>query len=109
LNALAQWLGRAATRAGIAFMKSLAFLPLSWVRALGTGLGWVLYRLIGARRRVVLANLSACFPDLSEAQRRKLARETFVCFSQAWLDRAWLWHGPKAWVQRRVRLTCAVH
>ena len=109
MNALGQWLGRAATRAGIALMKSLAFLPLSWVRALGAGLGWVLYGLIGARRRVVLANLALCFPDLSEAQRRALALETFVCFSQAWLDRAWLWHGPKAWVQRRVRLTGAVH
>lgn len=109
MKALGQWLGRAATRAGIALMKSLAFLPLSWVRALGAGLGWVLYRLIGARRRVTLVNLALCFPDLSEAQRRKLARQTFVCFSQAWLDRAWLWHGPKAWVQRRVRLTGAVH
>jgi KDO2-lipid IV(A) lauroyltransferase len=109
LKALAQWLGRLATRASIAFMKGLAFLPLSWVRALGAGLGWVLYGLIGARRRVVQANLALCFPDLSEAQRRKLALETFVCFSQAWLDRAWLWHGPKAWVQRRVQMTGAVH
>ncbi len=90
-------------------MKILAFLPLSWVRALGAGLGWILYRLIGARRRVVLANLALCFPELSELERRKLARETFVCFSQAWLDRAWLWHGPKAWVQRRVKMTGAVH
>ena len=60
MKTLAQWLGRAATRAGIALMKSLAFLPLSWVRALGAGLGWVLYRLIGARRRVVLATGLCC-------------------------------------------------
>jgi KDO2-lipid IV(A) lauroyltransferase len=90
-------------------MKGLAFLPLSWVRALGAGLGWILYGLIGARRRVVHANFRVCFPELSEAKRRKLARETFVCFSQAWLDRAWLWHAPAAWVRRRVQLTGAVH
>lgn len=104
-----QGLGALATHAGIAFMKALAFLPLSWVRALGAGLGWILYGLIGARRRVVHANFRVCFPELSEAGRRQLARQTFVCFSQAWLDRAWLWHGPQDWVRRRVRLTGAVH
>ena len=100
--------GHAMTRAGIAFMKALAWLPLPAVRALGTVLGWVLYGLIGARRRVVQANFAVCFPALSKAARRKLAIETFVCFSQAWLDRAWLWHAPEAWVRQRVRLTGAV-
>ena len=104
-----QWPGWLATQAGIGLMKALAFLPLPVIRALGTGLGRVLYVLIGARRRVVHANFQACFPELSEGERHKLARQTFVCFSQAWLDRAWLWHAPKAWVQRRVRLTGALH
>lgn len=103
-----QWVGHLATEGGIAFMKALAWLPLPLVRALGTGLGWVLYGLVGARRRVVHANFRVCFPALSAAERRKLALQTFVYFSQAWLDRAWLWHAPKAWVQRRVRLTGAV-
>lgn len=104
-----QRLSQFATRAGIAFMKGLAVLPLSWIRVLGTGLGWVLYPLVGSRRRVVLANFAVCFPGLSETERRQLARQTFVYFSQAWLDRAWLWHAPREWVQRRVRLTGAVH
>ncbi|MEO8014575.1 lipid A biosynthesis acyltransferase [Polaromonas sp.] len=97
------------TRVGIAFMKALAWLPLPAVRALGTMLGWVLYGLIGARRRVVHANFSVCFPALSKAERRKLAIKTFVCFSQAWLDRAWLWHAPEQCVRQRVRLTGATH
>ena len=96
------------TRAGIAFMKTLAWLPLPVVRALGALLGWLLYGLIGARRRVVHANFAVCFPALSKAERRRLAMQTFVCFSQAWLDRAWLWHAPEAWVRQRVRLTGAV-
>lgn len=102
-------IGHAMTRVGIAFMKALAWLPLPAVRALGTLLGWVLYGLIGARRRVVHANFSVCFPALSKAERRKLAIQTFVCFSQAWLDRAWLWHAPAQCVRQRVRLTGAVH
>ena len=104
-----EWAAQVLTEAGIVFMKALAFLPLAWIRALGAALGWVLYRLVASRRRVVLTNLAMCFPALSQAERQRLARQTFVCFSQAWLDRAWLWHAPKAWVQRRVRLTGAVH
>lgn len=108
LNKLRKWAGAAATQAGIAFMKTLAWLPLPAVRALGRALGWVLYALIGARRRVVHANFAVCFPELSDVERRALAIQTFVCFSQAWLDRAWLWHAPEKWVRQRVRLTGAV-
>lgn len=103
-----QWLSELTTRAGIALMQVLAFMPLSWIRALGTLLGWLLYALVGSRRRVVRANLALCFPALGEAARRRLTRQTFVYFAQAWLDRSWLWHAPQAWVRRRVRLTGAV-
>lgn len=90
-------------------MQVLAVFPLPLARALGVALGWALYGLVGARRRVVQANLQLCFPSLGEAERRQLTRQTFVYFAQAWLDRAWLWHAPQAWVRRRVRLTGAVH
>ncbi|MFC5521297.1 lysophospholipid acyltransferase family protein [Polaromonas jejuensis] len=96
------------TRAGIAFMRGLSVLPLSWIRSLGVVFGWALYALVGSRRRVVLTNLSLCFPERSEAERRKLAQQTFIYFAQAWLDRAWLWHAPEALVQQRVQLTGAV-
>ncbi len=105
---LSSFFSNLTTRGGIAFMQVLAFLPLSWIRALGAGLGWLLYALVGSRRRVVQRNLSLCFPERSEAERRKLTQQTFICFAQAFLDRAWLWHAPKAWVQRRVQLTGAV-
>lgn len=104
-----QLLGIFTTRAGIVFMQVIALLPLSWIRALGAGLGWVLYVLVGSRRRVVQSNLFLCFPERSEAERRKLTQQTFVYFAQAFMDRAWLWHAPKSWVQRRVQLSGAVH
>ncbi len=89
-------------------MRCTALLPLSWVRGLGVLLGWVLYLLVGARRRVVLTNLRLCFPTWSEAQLRHHTRETFVFFAKAWLDRGWLWHGSEAVLRRRLRLSGAV-
>ena len=96
-------------RAGIWFMQSLARLPLSWLRALGWLLGQVLYLLVWPRRRVALRNLQLCYPEASAAQRRAWARQTFVYFCQAWLDRSWLWSAPQAVVAQRVQLQGALH
>ena len=97
------------TRLFLALLRWSAVLPLPWLRVLGVLLGWVLYRVVGSRRRVVLTNLRLCFPQWSEAAVRACARQTFVFFAQAWLDRGWLWHGNAALVKKRLRLTGAVH
>ena len=60
---------------------------------------------IPSRRRVVQTNLRVCFPHLSDAARVALARQTFVYFAQAWLDRSWLWHRSAACIQSRVQLS----
>jgi KDO2-lipid IV(A) lauroyltransferase len=102
-------LARLGTHAGIVFMRLLAPLPLPWVRRLGVCLGYVLYAVVLPRRRVVQTNLALCFPALSAAERRALARQSFVYFAQTWLDRSWLWHGPRAVLMQRLRLCGAVH
>lgn len=94
---------------GIGVMHLLGRLPLAWVRALGWLLGCVLYVLAVPRRRVAQINLRRCFPDRSAGQIRALALRTFVHFSQAWLDRGWLWHGSPAVVRRRLSLVGAVN
>jgi KDO2-lipid IV(A) lauroyltransferase len=96
------------SRAGIQFMRLLARLPLSWVRALGRALGVFLYWVIWPRRHVVEANLRTCFPQWSEAERKRATREVFIHVAQAWLDRGWLWHGDPQVTRRRLVLTGAV-
>ena len=95
------------SRIGIAFMRLLGQLPLSWVRALGWGLGWILFAVASRRRHVVRVNLRLCYPDQSPQQIRALAVQTFIYFAQAWLDRGWLWHGAPQTVQNRLRITGA--
>ena len=95
-------------RLGVWFMRVLAHVPLPALRALGWCLGQLLFVLAVPRRKVALRNLEMCFPDVPAAQRRRWARETFVVFSQTWLDRSWLWFAPQQVVQRRVRLQGAL-
>ena len=107
-NRLGTWISVFTTHSGIAFMRLLALLPLPLVRGLGTLLGWALYALVGARRRVVKTNLMLCFKELPRHEIRRLTVQTFVYFAQAWLDRSWLWHAPRRVVERRVSLVGAV-
>ena len=92
-------------RLGVALMQGMALLPLAWLRGLGWLLGLLLYAVAAPRRRVARINLGLCFPDLSPGALQALTRRSFVCFAQAWLDRAWLWHGAPAVVRRRLHLT----
>ena len=90
---------------GLVVLRLLGYLPLRWLRALGAGLGWLLYRVVGSRRHVLLTNLRVCFPERTDLEREAMARESFVRFAQAWLDRSWLWHRSAACIQARVQLT----
>ena len=89
------------------FMRLLAPLPLPALRALGAGLGRLLYALARRRRHIALVNLRLCYPDWSDARLHDVARRSFVLFSQAFFDRAWLWHAPPAVVRQRLRITGA--
>ena len=92
----------------IGFMRFLAILPLSVVRGLGWLLGSALFYVIRSRRRVAEVNLALCFPEHSRQQIRRLARQNFIYYMQALLDRGWLWHGSTAVTLRRLKITGAV-
>ncbi len=93
------------TQLGLLLLRALARLPLPWLRALGAGIGHLLYPLIPKRRRVALTNLALCFPQLDDKARRRLARRHFQIFAQTALDRAWLWHADPAVTLTRLHLT----
>ena len=58
-------------------LRLLARIPRSWLDAFGTFLGWVVWAL-HVRRGVVMSNLQLAFPEKSEAERREIARRTFL-------------------------------
>ena len=95
------------SKLGIGFMRALAHVPFPLVRGFGALLGRVLHVLAVPRRRVVDTNLALCFPAKSAAERRRMARQTFVYVAQSWFDRSWLWHAPEAVVARRLKVVGA--
>lgn len=96
------------TRFFLYLMRGLAHLPLTWVRALGWLLGWILYGFVVSRRHAVQVNLHLCFPRMTPVQVPVLSRRVFVRFAQAWLDRGWLWHGTPEVVRSRLTLSGAI-
>jgi KDO2-lipid IV(A) lauroyltransferase len=82
----------------------LHWLPLPALAALGNGLGLLLYAALVQRRRVVDVNLRLCFPDLSSADRRGLARRHFRSLGRSVLERGLLWWAPRERLQRLIRL-----
>ncbi len=82
----------------------LHWLPLPLLAALGRGLGALLFRLAGARRRVALRNLALCFPEHTPAQHQALAREHFQWLARSLLERSLLWHASPARLRRLIRV-----
>ena len=66
---------------GIAFIRLLALLPLSWIRALGRALGVLFFHTIRSRRHIATVNLKLCFPVLTDAQIKKLVRTLCLLYA----------------------------
>ena len=82
-------------------MIILSRLPLRALRALGAVVGFLLYKTVNKRAHVARVNLKLCFPHWSQDQVEAQVLRAFKYFSQAWLDRSWLWHGSAQKIESR--------
>jgi len=82
--------GRLGAHLAICLMWLLHWLPLPVLAALGQGLAVLLWPLARSRRRVALANLRLCFPELDETQVRRLGRAHFGWLVRSLLERSLL-------------------
>jgi KDO2-lipid IV(A) lauroyltransferase len=77
-------LRRAGSQVGVFLLWTLHFLPLSWLSAMGAGIGAILYRF--GRGRVTDINLRLCFPDMPEDERRAIGLKHFKMLGRAALE-----------------------
>ena len=88
----------------LALLWLLHWLPLEVLAPLGRAVGWLLYWLAGARRRIALRNLELCLPDLASHERRGLAREHFQCLGRSILERGVLWYASQQRLRRLIHV-----
>ncbi len=89
-------IGEWVARAVLGLLWLLQRLPLGVQAALGRGLGALLHRLAGGRRRVALRNVALCLPDWDDGRRRQLVREHFQWLARSLLERGLLWYASPA-------------
>lgn len=97
------------TRAGLFIVWLLHLLPLAILAPLGRGIGLLLYPLARERRNVTLTNLRLCFPQWSEAERKRVARKHFQVVARAFLEHGYLWWSSKEYIQNLVRVEGLEH
>ncbi|MCE3265070.1 MAG: lipid biosynthesis acyltransferase [Pseudoduganella sp.] len=88
----------------LGLMWLLHWLPLPVLGRLGEGVGSLLFMVMGPRREIALTNLRLTMPELSEAQRRALARQHFQAYSRSVLERSILWWAPEARLRKLIQV-----
>ncbi|NRF65949.1 lipid A biosynthesis acyltransferase [Aquincola sp. S2] len=104
-----RWLQAVLARIVLGSLWLLHWLPLGVQAAIGRGLGRLLYRLAGSRRRVGLRNLELTLPELSCEAREALLREHFGWMARSLLERGMLWYASPQRLKRLIHIEGDVH
>jgi Kdo2-lipid IVA lauroyltransferase/acyltransferase len=97
-------LANGGARLALGLLWLLHFLPLALQSAIGRGLGALLYRVGGSRRRVARRNIALCLPQLGEAEREALLREHFRLLGRSVVDRGMLWWASPGRLRRLIHV-----
>ncbi len=89
---------------GIGCMWLVAQLPYTLQIQIGKFIGWLSYHLAAGRRHVCEINLQMCFPDLSDAERHRLVRQTFAANGIGFVEIAIAWFANMERYKHRVEI-----
>lgn len=94
---------------GLGLLWLIVQLPYRVLLVLGRGLGALMYRLAGARRKIAARNLELCFPQMPAAERKALLKENFASTGIAFFEMAMSWWWPKARLARLAHIEGLEH
>ena len=89
-------------------MWLLHWLPLPVLGRIGTGAGSLAFLLMKKRRKIALTNLRLCMPELSDQERRDIARRHFQGYARSIFERSLLWWGSGERLGRLMQIEPAV-
>ncbi len=93
----------------LALLRRLSALSYPTLRRLGEWSGLLLYWVVVPRRRIARTNLRLCFPEIPEAERRRILKAHFQYFMRSFLDRFILWYQPADRIRDLVRVQGEEH
>ena len=82
-------------------LRLLALLPFKAGLAVGSGLGSLLYRLAGNRRRITGVNIALCFPELTPDQQQQLVKKVFKANATGFVETAWAYWGNPQTIEQK--------
>lgn len=88
----------------LVFLWSLHWLPLPILARLGEALGGFLFYLLSKRRHITLTNLRLCFPDMPEAERKKIAKQHFQMYARSIFERSILWWSSEQRLRQLIQI-----
>jgi len=93
----------------LAFLWIFQRLPLALQARVGNAIGRLGFHLVASRRRVALRNLELCFPEVSSAERERLAKEHFRWLGRSLLERGLLWYASPERLRTIIHVEGDVH
>ena len=96
-------------RLGVFIFWLIHFLPFRIIVAIGNGLGTLAYPFAVERRRVGDINLKLCFPDMGDAERKKLLRAHFRMFMRGLIERSIVWWSSAERINSLIRVEGVEH
>jgi KDO2-lipid IV(A) lauroyltransferase len=83
------------------FIKPLSYVPLPIMHGLADVLSWLLFRVIGFRKKVILGNLQRSFPEKTEQETDRIAREYYRHLCDLVVEAVRSFSIPEAEIKRR--------
>ncbi|OAB51504.1 lysophospholipid acyltransferase [Pseudomonas thivervalensis] len=82
-------------------LRLFALLPWRAVQAVGSAIGWLMWKLPNRSRDVVRINLAKCFPEMDPAERERLVGQSLKDIGKSLTESACAWIWP---AQRSIEL-----
>lgn len=94
---------------GLGVLWLIVQLPYCVLLRLGRAIGWVILHVSASRRHIAMRNLDLCFPQWSEAERKRVLRENFASSGIALIEMAMSWWWPRSCLSRLAHIEGIEH
>ena len=89
-------------------IKLFSILPYRLLVAIGSGLGFIAYKIPSERNRVVATNLHLCFPELNQEAIDQISKKHWRLLGRSIVEKSIIWHGSKKQLSNMIEVQSAI-